>query len=109
MPALTTSLANWFDKPHAEPVVFLDSVSLCRNFFRSNGDRERGGDESRIGSNHRFEPIYAPFPSKDTSSSPRCDAEFDDRRALTPLFHGHINPYGQFAIDLAQPSFLDAV
>jgi hypothetical protein len=29
----------------------------------------------------------------------------DDRRALTPLFHGHINPYGQFAIDLAQPSF----
>ena len=29
-------------------------------------------------------------------------------RALTPLFHGHINPYGQFAIDLAQPSFLDA-
>ena len=33
----------------------------------------------------------------------------DDRRALTPLFHGHINPYGQFAIDLAQPSFLDAV
>jgi TnpA family transposase len=31
----------------------------------------------------------------------------DDRRALTPLFHGHINPYGQFAIDLAQPSFLD--
>ena len=32
----------------------------------------------------------------------------DDRRALTPLFHGHINPYGQFAIDLAQPSFLDA-
>ena len=64
MTALTTSLANWFDKPHAEPVVFLDSVSLCRNFFRSNGDRERGGDESRIGSNHRFEPIYAPFPSK---------------------------------------------
>src|ERR1700694_3340594 len=63
MPALTTSLANWFDKPHAEPVVFLDSVSLCRNFFRSNGDGERGGDESRIGSNHRFEPLYAPFPS----------------------------------------------
>ena len=32
----------------------------------------------------------------------------EDRRALTPLFHGHINPYGQFALDLAQPSFLDA-
>jgi hypothetical protein len=32
-----------------------------------------------------------------------------DDRALTPLFHGHINPYGQFAIDFAQPSFLDAV
>ncbi len=31
-----------------------------------------------------------------------------DRRALTPLFHGHINPYGQFTIDLAQPSFLEA-
>jgi hypothetical protein len=24
-----------------------------------------------------------------------------DRRGLTPLFHGHINPYGQFALDLA--------
>jgi hypothetical protein len=22
-----------------------------------------------------------------------------NRRALTPLFHGHINPYGQFALD----------
>ena len=32
----------------------------------------------------------------------------DDRRALTPLFHGHINPYGQFALDLNQPSFLEA-
>ena len=32
----------------------------------------------------------------------------EDRRALTPLFHGHINPYGQFTIDLAQPSFLEA-
>jgi hypothetical protein len=32
----------------------------------------------------------------------------DGRRALTPLFHGHINSYGQFATDLAQPSFLDA-
>jgi hypothetical protein len=28
--------------------------------------------------------------------------------ALTPLFHGHINPYGQFALDLARPSFLEA-
>jgi TnpA family transposase len=32
----------------------------------------------------------------------------DDLRALTPLFHGHINPYGQFALDLARPSFLEA-
>ena len=32
----------------------------------------------------------------------------EDRRALTPLFHGHINPYGQFALDLARPSFLEA-
>jgi TnpA family transposase len=32
----------------------------------------------------------------------------DDRRALTPLFHGHINPYGQFALDLNRPSFLEA-
>jgi hypothetical protein len=24
----------------------------------------------------------------------------EDLRALTPLFHGHINPYGQFALDL---------
>ena len=24
----------------------------------------------------------------------------EDRRALTPLFHGHINPYGQFTLDL---------
>jgi TnpA family transposase len=31
-----------------------------------------------------------------------------DRRGLTPLFHGHINPYGQFALDLARPSFLEA-
>ena len=31
-----------------------------------------------------------------------------DRRGLTPLFHGHINPYGQFALDLARPSFLAA-
>jgi TnpA family transposase len=32
----------------------------------------------------------------------------EDLRALTPLFHGHINPYGQFALDLARPSFLEA-
>jgi TnpA family transposase len=31
-----------------------------------------------------------------------------DHRALTPLFHGHINPYGQFALDLTRPSFLEA-
>ena len=30
----------------------------------------------------------------------------EDRRALTPLFHGHINPYGQFTLDLERPSFL---
>jgi hypothetical protein len=28
----------------------------------------------------------------------------EDLRALTPLFHGHINPYGQFALDLDRPS-----
>jgi len=32
----------------------------------------------------------------------------EDRRAMTPLFHGHVNPYGQFALDLARPSFLEA-
>jgi hypothetical protein len=32
----------------------------------------------------------------------------EDLRALTPLFHGHINPYGQFALDLERPSFLEA-
>jgi hypothetical protein len=32
----------------------------------------------------------------------------EDFRALTPLFHGHINPYGQFELDLARPSFLEA-
>jgi len=32
----------------------------------------------------------------------------EDRGALTPLFHGHINPYGQFALDLGRPSFLEA-
>jgi len=30
----------------------------------------------------------------------------EDFRALTPLFHGHINPYGQITLDLARPSFL---
>lgn len=32
----------------------------------------------------------------------------EDLRGLTPLFHGHINPYGQFALDLSRPSFLEA-
>lgn len=32
----------------------------------------------------------------------------EDLRALTPLFHGHINPYGQFALDLGRPPFLEA-
>jgi TnpA family transposase len=32
----------------------------------------------------------------------------EDLRALTPLFHGHINPYGQFTLDLNRPSFLEA-
>jgi TnpA family transposase len=32
----------------------------------------------------------------------------EDRRALTPLFHGHINPYGQFELNLTRPSFLEA-
>lgn len=32
----------------------------------------------------------------------------EDLRALTPLFHGHINPYGQFSLDLTRPSFLKA-
>ncbi|HEY9783871.1 MAG TPA: DUF4158 domain-containing protein [Candidatus Obscuribacterales bacterium] len=31
-----------------------------------------------------------------------------DLRGLTPLFHGHINPYGLFYLDLHQPSFLEA-
>ena len=30
-----------------------------------------------------------------------------DLRGLTPLFFGHINPYGLFYLDLEQPSFLD--
>ena len=36
------------------------------------------------------------------------DLSAADRRALTPLFHGHVNPYGQFTIDLERPSFLQA-
>jgi hypothetical protein len=36
----------------------------------------------------------------------RLNAE--DRRALTPLFHTHINPYGVFELDLESPSFLRA-
>jgi TnpA family transposase len=32
----------------------------------------------------------------------------EDRRALTPLFYEHVNPYGVFALDLEQPSFLEA-
>jgi hypothetical protein len=29
-----------------------------------------------------------------------------DRRALTPLFYGHINPYGLFELNLEKTSFL---
>jgi TnpA family transposase len=32
----------------------------------------------------------------------------EDRRGLSPFFHGHVNPYGQFALDLTRPSFLEA-
>jgi TnpA family transposase len=32
----------------------------------------------------------------------------EDHRALTPLFYEHVNPYGLFALDLEQPSFLEA-
>jgi hypothetical protein len=31
-----------------------------------------------------------------------------DRRALTPLFYEHVNPYGLFALHLDQPSVLEA-
>jgi TnpA family transposase len=31
-----------------------------------------------------------------------------DRRALTPLFYEHVNPYGLFELDLDQPSLLEA-
>ena len=30
----------------------------------------------------------------------------EDLRALTPLFHTHIHPYGMFELDLESPSFL---
>ena len=32
----------------------------------------------------------------------------DDRRALSPLFDEHVNPYGLFALDLDRPSWLEA-
>jgi TnpA family transposase len=31
----------------------------------------------------------------------------DDRRALTPLFYEHVNPYGLFELDLDRPSLLE--
>jgi TnpA family transposase len=31
----------------------------------------------------------------------------EDRRAMTPLFYEHVNPYGLFELDLNQPSLLD--
>ncbi len=31
----------------------------------------------------------------------------EDMRALTPLFHGHVNPYGLFELDLEKASFLE--
>jgi TnpA family transposase len=31
-----------------------------------------------------------------------------DRRALTPLFYEHVNPYGVFALNLDQPPLLEA-
>ncbi len=33
----------------------------------------------------------------------------EDRRALTPLFYEHVNPYGLFKPDLHRPSLLEAV
>jgi TnpA family transposase len=33
----------------------------------------------------------------------------EDMRALTPLFHSHINPYGLFELDLEKASFLEAI
>ena len=32
----------------------------------------------------------------------------EDRRALSPLFYEHVNPYGLFALDFDRPSFLEA-
>jgi TnpA family transposase len=32
----------------------------------------------------------------------------EDRRALSPLFYEHVNPYGLFALDLDRPSWLEA-
>jgi TnpA family transposase len=32
----------------------------------------------------------------------------DDRRALSPLFYEHVNPYGLFTLDLDRPSWLEA-
>jgi hypothetical protein len=32
----------------------------------------------------------------------------EDRRALTPLFHTHINPYGVFELDLESPLLLNS-
>lgn len=37
-----------------------------------------------------------------------AEMEPEDRRALTPLFTSHVNPYGEFDLDLAKPSFLVA-
>ena len=31
----------------------------------------------------------------------------EDMRALTPLFHGHVNPYGIFELDFERASFLE--
>jgi TnpA family transposase len=31
----------------------------------------------------------------------------EDRRALTPLFYEHVNPYGLFELDVTRPSFLE--
>src|SRR4029077_18725937 len=35
-----------------------------------------------------------------TLAHTRAGSKAQADRALTPLFHGHINPYGQFALDL---------
>ena len=31
----------------------------------------------------------------------------EDMRALTPLFYGHVNPYGLFELNLERASFLE--